>query len=116
MKRLEDTLKRALRREQPPDGFAERVVARLAAPPSRPQPRARLRWPVLRWAVAAALPLLLFLGYHYQAERRRRAEGERVKAQMLTGLRITADKLESARVKVLRVTSRGAETKPANSI
>jgi hypothetical protein len=111
MNRLEETLRQALRREEPPEGFAQRVLARVASPAPAPGP-----WVWLRWAVAAALPLVLLLAFQYNAERRRRAEGERAKTQMLTALRITADKLEYAREKVLRVTSRGAEMKPANSI
>ena len=111
MNRLEDTLRQALRREEAPDGFAERVLARVASPVAKPGP-----WVWLRWAVAASLPLVLLLALQYNTERRRRAEGELAKAQMLTALRITADKLEYAREKVLRVTSRGIGLKPANSI
>ncbi len=111
MSRLEETLKQALRREEPPYGFTQRVLTRAASPAPRPGP-----WAWLRWALAAAVPLVLLLTVQYNAERRRRAEGELAKTQMLTALRITADKLEYAREKVLRVTSRGAALKPANSI
>jgi hypothetical protein len=116
MNRLEETLKQALRREEPPDGFAERILARLEPPAARPGVWAWLRSPGLRWALAATLPLVLLLAFQYNAERRRRAEGERAKAQMLTALRITADKLEYAREKVSRVTSRSFGVRPANSI
>ena len=115
MNRLEETLKQALRREEPPDGFAKRVLARLESP-ARPGLWAWLRSPGLRWALAATLPLVLLVAFQYNAERRRRAEGERAKAQMLTALRITADKLEYAREKVSRVTSRSFGLRPANSI
>ena len=116
MNRLEETLKQALRREEPPDGFAERVLARLESPAARPGLWAWLRSPGLRWALAATLSLVLLLAFQYNAERRRRAEGELAKAQMLTALRITADKLEYAREKVSRVTSRSFGVRPANSI
>lgn len=55
MSKLEDDLRQALRREEPPEGFADRVLARLpAAEPAkvvemRPRPR-----PAPLWAAAAA--------------------------------------------------------------
>ena len=116
MNRLEETLRQALRREEPPDGFAQRVLARATSPAARPGPWAWLRSPGLRWALAATLPLVLLSALQYNAERRRRAEGELAKARMLTALRITADKLESAREKVSRATSRSFGVRPANSI
>jgi hypothetical protein len=109
MSRLEETLKQALRREEPPAGFAGRVLARVTPP--APQPMA---W--MRWAFAAALPLVLLMAFQYNAEQRRRAEGEAAKAQMLTALRITADKLEYAREKVAKATGREVESRPARSI
>ena len=62
MNRLEDALRGALRREEPPAGFAGRV---LAAAQGRDQQRAVSRWwffrqsPRLRWAAAFAAVVLL---------------------------------------------------------
>ena len=126
MDRLEDALREALRRKEAPEGFAERVLARHAAPKPGPWEAFRL-WvhpPSLRWASAAALTLVLLAGFQYTAERRRRAQGEAAKEQVLMALRITADKLEYTREKVQRVAdlsalsvrSAAGQAKPANFI
>ncbi len=110
MDRFEEALKQALRRQEPPEGFAARVLSRVAQPPARPglweNFRGRLRLPALRWSAAAAVVLLLMFSVQYAAEQRRRAEGERARQQVLTAVKITADKLDYARNKVLQATSR----------
>ena len=112
MNRLEALLRQALRREEAPAGLAERVLSRLPAPSATPAP-----WIWLRWALAATLCVLLLGTVQLSTERRRRAEGELARAQVLAALRITAEKFEHTREKVVRATSRGAvATKPANSI
>jgi len=130
MDRFDDALKQALRREEAPAGFAERVLARAAAHPARPGLRESFgswwRLPVLRWSAAAAVILALMFGAEYTAERRRRAEGELARRQVLTAVRITAGKLDYVRNKVLRATSRigagreeprpAGEARPANHI
>ena len=122
MDRLEDALREALRRKAPPEGFAERVLARHAAPAPKPGPWEAFRlWfqlPSPRWAAAAALTVVLLAGYQYTVEQRRRAQGEAAREQVLLALRITADKVEYARAKVQRVLAppAGGATKPANFI
>ncbi|HSW50173.1 MAG TPA: hypothetical protein VLH09_08360 [Bryobacteraceae bacterium] len=112
MNRFEEVLHQALRRKEAPAGFTERVLAKLPPPAARPAP-----WVWMRWALAAALPVVLLLTVQLDTERRRRAEGELAKAQMVTALRIAAEKFEHTREKVIRVTSRGpAAVRPANSI
>ena len=112
MNRLEEALRQALGREEAPVGFTERVLARVASPAAKPGP-----WVWLRWALAATLPLLLLVTLQYNSERRRRDEGERAKAQVVTALRITAEKLEYTREKIARATNRGpAAGRPVNSI
>ena len=124
MDRLEDALREALRRKQAPEGFAERVVARHAAPNWRQKLWLWFEPPSLRWAGAAALTLVLAAGVQYTSEQRRRSQGEAAKEQVLTALRITADKLEYTRAKVRQTTSlevlipraAGGQAKPANFI
>ena len=68
MSRLDDELRKALRREQPPDDFTARLLNRVAR-----QPEARARWwqrlallldpPKLRWvAIGVTASLLLAIG------------------------------------------------------
>ena len=118
MNRLEEALREALRREDAPEGFAARVLARVASPAPGTGRWDWLLWPqALRWATAVTLSLVLLLVVQFNTERRRRAEGELAKAQVVTALRITAEKLQYAREKVVRATNRGpAAGRPVNSI
>ncbi len=92
MNTFEDHLRHALRREDPPEGFEARVLARVQ--------RAPRRSPARPWLMAASLlALLLPMGwmYHRQTERRREAaEAERAQAELLLALQITSQKLNLA--------------------
>ena len=86
---LEDELKRAMRRVPAPEGFAERVMARVHEPRREPRPS----W----WrAIAATLLLGAILGGWGVRETVRRREGERAKEQVLLALRITGAQLARA--------------------
>src|SRR6185369_17498418 len=72
MRNLDDELKRVLRREEPPDGFAERVLRRVegeppaktsfervaAGPIAAERPPSHLRW----YQLAAAAAVILAIG------------------------------------------------------
>jgi len=95
---IESDLKRALRRESPPAGFAQRVMARVDAPLPRRAP-----W----WRAVAAGLLLTVLGggwaAHKQIERR---EGERARDEVMLALRITGAKVRSAQEHVREIGNR----------
>ncbi len=110
MNRLEDSLREALRREPAPYGFAERV---LRAAENRPAAHvnsgglwARIgmafRGPRVRWAAAFAAAALAF-GVVEVRNQRERAEGEKVKEQLMLALRITGGKLALAKAGVYRM-------------
>jgi hypothetical protein len=90
---LDEELKLALARREPPPDFTKRVLARVAAQPARPVLRP------MRWVAALAASLLLAAGTleyrHYQ--------GERAKAQVMLAMRIAASKLSKAQKKVLMI-------------
>lgn len=88
---LETELKAALRRQNPGPGFANRVVA--AATP-------RKRMPVAVWAAAMAAMLVAGVAIHTEYQHRR---AERASQQVMLALRITSEKLNVARAKVLRL-------------
>lgn len=97
MNRLEDELKKALQRVEPPAGFAERVLARA----EKKKKKARslfgewLGASNLRWATASALCIILATsGILYHREQRRR--GQEAKEQLMLALRITSSKLQIA--------------------
>jgi anti-sigma-K factor RskA len=113
MTRFEDELKNALQRQEVPDGFAERVLARAAGRTPRP---VTTTWrdslwnvfaqPLFRWAAVAAVSVALVVGaVHYRNVQRERAQGEAAKEQLLLALRIAGSKLQLARAKVDQINS-----------
>jgi hypothetical protein len=89
---LEDELKLALRRKQPPPGFRERVLRQAE---SSPYVRRSRRWSYRNVAAAVLLTAILGgTGAHYIEQRR---EGEHAKEQMLEALRITSHTLRDTR-------------------
>jgi len=105
---LDDELRSALRRREPPPGFTGRVLRSLAAAGSRPPgwrerlatlfPQTRLRWA----AVSVALGVLLVssgAGY------RRHRQGELAKEQVVTALRIAGERLSYGQKKALEINS-----------
>jgi hypothetical protein len=121
-------MKHALRREDPPVGFAERVLS-LAAKQEilAPQPstqKARMSFAprlfsfvnlrgdgvFVRWAAAGVVAAALIAGgLHYRAlqekaqQEKERAEGEAAKQRLILALRIAGSKLQFAREKVQQI-------------
>lgn len=110
MSRMEDLLREALKRKEPPAGFAERVLARAAS--SEPAPGRASRWaslfrrPLVRWAAVAAAVILIVAGAQYQRAQKIRAEGEAAKQQVILAIQITGSKLEVVRQKVRSLAER----------
>jgi hypothetical protein len=109
MKRLEEELGKAFERVDPPAGFAERVMARVATG-ERTQARTKWMWlgffpsNGLRWAATGALCLALAAGgILVRREQQRRAQGERAKEQLMLALRITSSKLQMAQAEVREI-------------
>lgn len=100
-KSLETELRQALRREDPPDWFAEGVMARVRAERAKP----RLNWWTspggwMRWTAAVATLAVVFGGVRWEQIRRERAQGEEAKAKLILALRVTGEKLRMAQVRV----------------
>ena len=100
----DDDLRHALTRESPPDGFAERVLARSRQLHKGRRPGVDWLWP----AVAAAV-VAITAGSAVYERQARRIEGERAKADVLLALRVTGEKLRSARIQVQEVQQRRLE-------
>ena len=90
MSQFERDLREALRRKEPPPGFAGRVIARAREIDER---KARWSWKwSWRWSAAAAMVvMLLVVGALYREHRRQ--EAERSKDQLLLALRVTGAKV-----------------------
>ena len=97
MSPLENELKSAFGRREAPEGFADRVMARV------PQ-RKRRGWSH-SWLAAAAAAMIAVLGggfYEHQKAERIRREGERAKAELVFALEKASEKLQHTRAKVLK--------------
>lgn len=113
MNKFEQELKKALQPVEPPAGFAERVMARVAASEQSRAARGKWNWWAdlfqsrgLRWALTGALCFSLVAGgVFYQHEQRRRAEGEAAKNQLMLALHLTASKLQLAQSEVRQLNS-----------
>jgi hypothetical protein len=118
MTRVEDELKNALRRREPPQGFTHRVLARAAEIGSRQADHAwRELWlkifdqplapaNVLRWATVTVLAAGLVVGgVHYRSVQRERTQGEAAKQRLLLALRIAGRKLQLAKTRVDQINS-----------
>ncbi len=117
MKPIEEELRSALRRQEPPEGFAARVLARVAALPAERTAwwaplRTLLRSPRWRWAAAAVAACLLAaaLVVHHRRQQRMEAQGEVAKAQVMKALRIASAKLNIARRKVQEIDRSGPQS------
>jgi hypothetical protein len=106
MSNLEEDLKMALRRGEPPADFTDRVLARLSQPPE-PSWRERLsvlmRPPRLQWVAITVMVSVLLptAALQYHKEQQYQAEGERAKQQLLFAVRIAGSRLHQAQKKVL---------------
>jgi hypothetical protein len=125
MSSFDDELKSAVRRQDPPQGFADRIVARAAEQGTREvKPAWRDSWlkifaqplPLLRWAAVAAVAIALVLGgVHYRNVQRERARGEAAKERLLLALRIAGNKLQLARTRVDQINSGQINSDQGNS-
>jgi hypothetical protein len=102
---LDKALRHALGRQEAPDGFTQRVMARVAAQNSAQRP-VRDSWlslftqPIMRWAALAAVAAAMILGVHLYNLHRERAEGEAAKQRLMLALRVAGSKLQLAKAKV----------------
>jgi len=92
---LDDELKSALRREDAPLGFTQRVVARARTKPIRKTAMFRMIW-------AAGIAAMLVIGFTAASEYRQ-VKAERAASQAVVALRIAAAKLNMTRDKVLKL-------------
>jgi hypothetical protein len=100
-KRFEDVLRRAVRTEDPGDAFTQRVLDRLKVDAPLPVPAAPTR---VSWRVAlpfAASLAIAIGGAAWVQHVRYVEEGARARAQVLTALRLTSEKLNVVRSAVI---------------
>lgn len=100
---FEQELRAALQPRSAPEGFADRVLARLDALPRHepaPWPIRTIRNRVVRGAIAALLLMSVGIGGYFERQRQRQIAGEHARQQVLLALRITSSTLQDVRNKV----------------
>ncbi len=100
---FEQELRARLHTRPAPDGFADRVLARVDALPQHepvPWPVRAIRNPLVRGAIAATLLLSVGVGGYLEHQRERQLAGEHARQQVLLALRITSSTLQDVRNKV----------------
>ena len=98
MNPLDDELRRALRRVDAPEGFADRVRARIEGQTTLGR-TANSGWVKTALALAATLAIVAG-GTWYRAQEQRRAQGEEARRQVLASLNIAGNKLRAIEMKV----------------
>jgi hypothetical protein len=109
MKPLDDELRSALKRREPPEGFAARVLDRLENenPEQGFSPHNAPWWrrPALRWVAVAAACLLAVAGIaRYQHQQRVRAQAEQASRQAVWALEMASTELNTALQEAQRIT------------
>lgn len=102
---LEHELKQALARKNPPQGFEERVLRKIAAGETTESPVPAWSW--MRRALPLAASLLMVLGsgyYVWQHERQEQVQTERAARDVVLALQIASEKVSAVQVKVQEIT------------
>jgi hypothetical protein len=97
---LENELRKALRRQDPPEGFVERTLAK-AAMAQRHKQIGFFSGRMLRWAmVGAACLALTFVTLEHRQKEIERTQGEAAKEQLIFALRVAGSTLQFAQSKI----------------
>lgn len=93
IKDLEQQLQAALARQEPSEGFADRVMERI--------PAGRRGWQ-RQWMGIAAAACLAVVGGATWEQHRRQAEGERAKQELIYALTVASESLQATRQIIAR--------------
>lgn len=96
MSDFEQDLREALQRREPPDGFTERVMARV------PREIPRRTGVGRHWMAIAATLCIGVVGTSSWQIHRRQVEGERAKQELFYALAVASGKLDTARQMITR--------------
>ena len=108
MSKFERDLHDAMRRKEPPPGFAGKVLARAREIDERDEGRAGWKW-AWRWVAAAAMVVMLVGGVSIYQEHRRQLEAEKSKEELMVALRITSSKLQLVQEKLSEIQNKKIE-------
>lgn len=106
---LEQELRRALKRRDPPSGFDDRVVSKIAAGRTAQVAIGTPRWRHALLPIAASLMLAIGATHYAQQQRQRRADQAHAHAEQTThdvvlALQIASETISAAQAKVEEIT------------
>jgi len=103
---LEHDLRRALKRKDPPSGFDDRVLSKMAAGEPVHVPLDARRWGRLSLPIAASLMLAIGATYYVQQQQQRRADlvHARTAHDVVLALQIASETISAAQAKVEEMT------------
>ena len=105
---LEQELRRALARKEPPTGFDDRVLSKVAAGATVRVSTSTPRWRFAALPIAASLMLTLGATYYIQQQQRRadeaRVHAEQTAHDVALALQITSETISAAQAKVQEMT------------
>ncbi len=105
--RFVQSLRRALRRHNPNDDFASRLMTRIAQR-TQTKPTVRSWWPLPRlgWVTAGVMCMSIVIGAAKYEQQRQRAKGEAARQQVFVALRIAGAKIQLAQSRVQQLSQR----------
>src|SRR5688500_2287410 len=106
---LEQDLRRALKRKDPPSGFDDRVLSKVAAGGTVQVAISTPPWRRVSLPIAASLMLAIGATYYVQQQQQRRADEALVHAEqtahdVVLALQIASEKISAAQAKVEEIT------------
>ena len=106
---LEHELRRALKRIDPPSGFDDRVMSRIARGDTAPVITARGRWVSVVLPIAASLMVAVGASYYVEHQQQRQAraaqvETERHVSDVVLALRVASETVAAAQARVEEIT------------
>jgi multidrug efflux pump subunit AcrB len=99
MSNFERNLRDALRRREPPSGFAGKVLARAGEIDERREARSVWKWS-WRWVSVAALTVMFVGGVSLYQEHQRQIQAEKSKEELMFALRLTSSRLQLVQEKL----------------
>ena len=104
MRDTEEILRQVMKRADPPEGFADRVISLIESEQRNVSSNARRSWlgSARGIAAAAAVTIVIGAGFYGLNERRMERDGLRARQEVLLALSIASEKTSVAREAVIR--------------
>jgi uncharacterized protein HemX len=106
---LEQELRRALKRKDPPRGFDDRVLSKIASGETAAVPQPQSRWARFSLPIAASLMLAVGATYYVQQQQQRQARAaqaqtEQTVSDVVLALQVASETVAAAQARVEEIT------------